>query len=143
MDIQWECLTFPAFLLGLSIRLLRVATLTMARIGSTKRGFSFACGLLQAAWNTPFHSSCLLGIQEACVWMSIYLCNSCLLSVTPAYHRLLMNLWVLSNQEKVQCKQPLSLSSSCSPPPAPWLLFFSPLSLYMQQKQLGNHLTST
>lgn len=50
------------------------------------------------------------------------------LLVTPACHRLLMNFWVLSNQERVHYKQLPSLSSSCSP----LLILSSPLGLYMQ-----------
>ena len=48
------------------------------------------------------------------------------LPVTPARYRLLMNFWVLSNQERRGCKQPARLSSSCS------LLSSSPLGLYLQ-----------
>ena len=70
-------------------------------------------------------------IQRAFLWMSICL------PVAPAHYRLLMNFWVLSNQERRGCRQPACLSSSCSP------LSSSPLGLYLQQKQPERNSTST
>lgn len=81
-----------------------------------------------------FSSGCLLSIQGDFLWMSISLLG------TPACHRLLVNFWVLSNQERVLYKQLPSLSSRCSP------LLISPLLTgfrYAANKQLETHLTST